>query len=103
MRVSLRLMFLLFAFVAAYFIVSIGYRYLHEQMIVDDCLSGKHGSFDYSKMTCDLEENHPYISYHVRHPHDRRNLQTAFVFFASCTLAYVWLKVRSDKAQLPNK
>jgi hypothetical protein len=72
-------------------------------MIVDDCLSGKHGSFDYSKMTCDLEENHPYVSYHVRHPHDRRTLQIALVSLAACAFAYVWLKVRRDKAQLPTK
>jgi hypothetical protein len=45
-------LFLILAFVAAFIAASIAYRSLHEQMIVDTCLSGKHGSFDYSKMAC---------------------------------------------------
>ena len=61
MKAKVRLGLLLLASVLTYFLISIGYTYLHEQFVVDNCLSGKHGSFDYSKMSCDLETNHPYI------------------------------------------
>jgi len=50
--------------------IFVGQRFLHEERIVDDCLSAKHGSFDYSTMSCDTNENHPYVPYSVRHPHD---------------------------------
>ena len=57
--------------VAGFALSVVTYRYLHEQNIVDDCLSGEHGSFDYSTMSCDLDNNHPYVSYEKRHPQDR--------------------------------
>ena len=57
--------------VAGFAFSVVAYRYLHEQNIVDECLSGKHGSFDYSTMSCDLENNHAYVSYEKRHPHDK--------------------------------
>lgn len=92
MKAKARVLLLLLATIAAYFVISISYRYLHEQFVVDSCLSGKHGSFDYLKMSCDLDTNRPYISYHARHPHDKRNLQIAFVSFVACLSSFWYVK-----------
>lgn len=70
MRKKLRADFLIFAVFSACFPIFVVHRYLHEELLVDNCLSAKHGSFDYSTITCDLEENHTYVSYHDRHPRD---------------------------------
>jgi hypothetical protein len=78
--------FLLLAFFAACFFVTVTYRFVREELIVDRCLSGNHGSFNYSNMTCDLETNHPYVSYRVRHPRDKRSAALSlgsFVAFLS--------------------
>jgi len=96
-KTNVRVWFLLLASLAAYFVVAIGYRYLHEQFVVDRCLSGQHGSFDYSNMSCDVEINHPYISYHVRHPHDKQSFLLALVSFAACLLAYRYIRTDRDK------
>ena len=64
---------LAFALILLSAIVILGlvtYRLLKEQAMVDDCLSGQHGSFNYSAMTCDLRENHAFVPYGVRHPYD---------------------------------
>ena len=97
MKTSVRVLSLLLASLAAYFVVAIGYRYLHEQFVVDRCLSGKHGSFDYSNMSCDVETNHPYISYHVRHPHDKQNFLLALVSFGGCVSAYGYTRTGRGK------
>jgi len=65
-------MLLALALFAAGVFVSVSYRFLTEEKKIDDCLSGQHGSFDYSTMSCDLLENHPYVPYSVRHPRDKR-------------------------------
>jgi hypothetical protein len=41
--------------------------YVREFLAVDSCLDGG-GSFDYSRMECDHQSNHPFIRYSVRHP-----------------------------------
>jgi hypothetical protein len=51
MKENIRSGFLLLAVSAVCIVISVPYRYLHEQWIVDDCLSGKHGSFDDSSMS----------------------------------------------------
>jgi hypothetical protein len=58
------------ALLAACFLVFVTYRFSSEELKVDRCLSGNHGSFNYSNMTCDLETNHPYVPYLARHPLD---------------------------------
>jgi len=76
------------ALLSAYFLLAIGYRYAKEQRMVDDCLSRMHGSFDYATMTCDLEQNHPYVPYRKRHPDDARNAIGAGVRLAAIVLNY---------------
>jgi len=56
--------------------------------MVDDCLSAMHGSFDYSKMRCDLEQNHPYVPYRKRHPDDARIAVVAAITLAAILLNY---------------
>lgn len=60
----------LFALAGVLASASVSYRFLHEELIVDRCLSGQHGSFDYSMMSCDLNDNHTYMPYAARHPRD---------------------------------
>jgi hypothetical protein len=86
--------FLLLAIVAAAVLGSVVYRYSHEWLMVDRCLSASHGSFDYSNMRCDLETNHPYISYQVRHPRDERTALAAFVAFVLLIFGYYYRKNR---------
>lgn len=72
------------------------YRYLHEQNLVDDCLSDKHGSFDYSTMTCDLENNHAYIPYEKRHPHDESVALVAIGAIVILLPIYIFLRYRTN-------
>ncbi len=60
MKNKVRTWFLLLALVSAYFLVIVTYRFSREEWMVDRCLSGYHGSFNYSNMTCDLERTHPF-------------------------------------------
>ncbi len=94
---KLRLWFLLLAFVATGVSASIAYRFSHEWMMVDRCLSALHGSFDYSSMKCDLETNHPYVPYRARHPRDKQIAVVAFVSFAVFISGYCWSKNPSQK------
>ena len=71
--------FLLLAILAVLISGSIAYRYLREGLDVDECLDVKHGSFDYSTMSCDLTRNHAYISYKLRHPYDETIAMTAIL------------------------
>jgi hypothetical protein len=80
-----RIVFLVLALLAAGVFISVSFRFLHEEKKVDDCLSAKHGSFDYSTMSCDLETNHPYVPYSVRHPRDERIAPIAFL----CSIAFL--------------
>jgi hypothetical protein len=38
-----------------------------EFLAIDTCLD-RGGSFDYDRMQCDYEQNHPYVSFSARHP-----------------------------------
>ena len=87
--------FLFLAIIAGCFVISVPYRYLHEQWVIDDCLSGKHGSFNYSSMSCDLSENHPYVPYGVRHPHDRSIALIAVSGFVLFLSDYRFMRVSS--------
>ena len=98
MRDKVRLWFLLLAFLAAYFVTSVAYRFLREQWMVDRCLSAYHGSVNYSNMTCDLETNHPYVSYRVRHPHDKRTATLALVSFAALVSGYFYTRINQKRA-----
>ena len=80
--------FLLLTVLAGASLVFVTYRYSREWFIVDRCLSDLHGSFDYATMSCDIEENHPYIPYHVRHPRDEQVALLSFVSFAVFLLSY---------------
>jgi hypothetical protein len=76
------------AAVALLFAILVSFRYVREQLVVDDCLSGKHGSFDYSNMVCDLGANHPYISYATRHPNDKAIVMTTLFVLALSVSGY---------------
>ena len=89
--------FVLLAILATALSASVAYRYLHEQWVVDECLSGRHGSFDYSRMSCDVETNHPYIAYHVRHPHDEAVGFAAVGSLALFISAYGYMTMRSRR------
>ena len=41
--------------------------YIKEFLAEDSCLDSG-GSFDYSRMVCDTEANHPFVPYAHRHP-----------------------------------
>ncbi len=98
MKEKMRSGFLLLAILAAFFMLSVSYRYVHEQWIIDDCLSGKHGSFDYSAMSCDLKENHIYVPYSIRHPHDGSIARIAFMSLALFLSGYGLMKIGGKKA-----
>jgi hypothetical protein len=90
---------LVLAIAAALLAIGITFRYLHEQSVVDDCLSGKHGSFDYATMSCDLNENHTYVPYRVRHPHDAQLTLVGLAIFAlSLPGSYVMRRERIGSA-----
>ena len=95
MKRKIRSGFLFLAIIAGCFVISVPYRYVHEQRAIDDCLSGKHGSFDYSKMSCDLNENHVYVPYRVRHPHDKSIALIAIFAFALFLSGYGFMRVIS--------
>jgi len=61
--------------------------------MVDDFLSGRHGSFDYSTMTCDLNENHLYVPYSVRHPHDGSIFLMGLAACAFFLSGYAFVKI----------
>jgi hypothetical protein len=81
-----RLWFLRLAILAACFLIFDAYRFSREELMVDRCLSAYHGSFNYSNMTCDLETNHPYVSYQVRHPLDKWFAALALI----CFVPFFW-------------
>ena len=87
-RGKARLGLFLFALLAGFVLASVTYRFSREEFIVDNCLSAKHGSFDYAKMSCDLAENHIYIPCEVRHPHDKQD-RYRFTYYFCC--ARIWL------------
>jgi hypothetical protein len=82
---------------AALTLLSVSYRFLREELAVDRCLSSLHGSFDYSTMSCDLKENHPYVPYRARHPHDKQVLELALATVAVTLLIHGWTKVRGTR------
>ena len=92
MKKKIRSGFLLLAALAAFFLIFVAHRFLHEERMVDDCLSRKHGSFDYSTMSCDLNENHIYVPYRVRHPHDKSGALIAFLAFVLFLSGYVYMR-----------
>ncbi len=94
---KLRPWFLLLTVVTAGVLVSVAYRFSHEELMVDRCLSAKHGSFDYTAMKCDLETNHPYISYQERHPRDKETALVAFVSFAMFLSGYCYSRTATKK------
>jgi len=85
------------ALVAAGVLISVVYRFSHEWLMVDRCLSAEHGSFDYSSMKCDLETNHPYVAYQVRHPRDKQNALVAFVSIAVFLSGYCYSRTDHKK------
>jgi hypothetical protein len=94
---KLKLLFLMLALVAAGVLASVVYRFSHEELMVDQCLSGSHGSFDYSSMNCDLETNHPYVPYQVRHPRDKQTASVALVSFAVFVSACFYRRNQAQK------
>jgi hypothetical protein len=90
-----RLGFCFLGLLAACVLAAVTYRFSREEFIVDNCLSAKHGSFDYAKMSCDLEENHIYVPYQVRHPHDKRIAVVSLVTFVALLIGYRFLKSAS--------
>jgi hypothetical protein len=94
---KVRLPFLLLTILSAGILISVTYRYSREWFMVDRCLSDNHGSFDYSRMSCDLENNHPYVLYEVRHPRDRRVAEIAFVSFAAFLAGYFYSRGGDQK------
>jgi hypothetical protein len=97
MKNSVRLCFLLLAVVPAYFVVSVAYRRVHEEVVVDQCFSGNHGSFNYSNMSCDLETNHAYVPYRARYSHDLQIFIVALVSFTALVSAYSYIGIRHKK------
>jgi hypothetical protein len=97
MKDKARLGFFLLALLAGGVLISVAYRFSREELIVDQCLSGKHGSFDYSKMSCDLQENHIYVPYRIRHPHDRRIAIVSLVTFTAFVLGHRYVTVSNKK------
>ena len=92
MRDKARLGFFLFALLAGCVLGWVTYRFSREEFIVDNCLSAKHSSFDYAKMSCDLEENHVYVPYQARHPHDKPIAIASLVVLGAVTLGYRLLR-----------
>ncbi len=92
MKRKFRIVLLALTLLAAGVFISVSFRFLREEKKVDDCLSAKHGSFDYLTMSCDFESNHPYVPYHVRYPRDKQTALLAFVSFAAFLSAYLYAK-----------
>jgi hypothetical protein len=95
MKENIQSGFLFLAIIAGCFMISVPYRYLHEHWLIDHCLALKHGSFDYSKMSCDVRAKHLYIPYHVRHPHDKSIAVIAVVCFILFSSSYGLIRLRS--------
>lgn len=76
---ALRASLLSLGFAAGIAFAFVSVRFLREEIVVDRCLSGLHGSFDYSTMSCDLKENHVFVPYSARHPHDEQAFPLAFL------------------------
>lgn len=95
---AVRFALLLLMTVAGTFFSVVTYRYLREQNIVDACLSGEHGSFDYSTMSCDLQNNHAYVPYEKRHPHDKPVEGIAICFIVIVLPIYVFLRSVDSEA-----
>ena len=91
MENKLRLPLLQLALLAAV-LVSITYRFSLEELMVDRWLSAKHGSFDYSTMSCDFESNKPSLRYHLRHPRNKHVALLAFLSFAEFLSSYLYTK-----------
>jgi hypothetical protein len=92
---KVRAWFLLFALIAACSLGFITYRFSREELMIDRCLSTYHGSFNYSNMTCDLETNHPYVSYQARHPSDAA---VAFVSFLLLLSGYHYARTSRERS-----
>jgi hypothetical protein len=86
-------------FLATCVLVSVASRFVREEFTVDRCLSAHHGSFNYSNMTCDLETNHPYVSYQTRHPRDETYFLFSFVSAIAFLLIYSYTRTvrRKDR------
>jgi hypothetical protein len=89
---KMRIVFLSLAIVAALVMGLVVFRFLSEDTLVDMCLDVQHGSFDYSKMVCDTNENHPYVAYGIRHPHDRAVGTAALLGILLSSSGYIWTK-----------
>jgi hypothetical protein len=99
MRICWRPILALLAGVA---LISVTYRFSREWLMVDRCLSALHGSFDYSNMSCDLQTNHPYILYQLRHPRDEWIALVALISLALALSGYFYSRTnhkRSDSMQ----
>ncbi len=94
MKEKVKSVFLVLAIIAGCFAISVPYRYLREQSSIDHCLFGKHGSFNYSSMVCDFHENHVYVPYRVRHPHDKSIALIAVLSFVLFLSGYTFMRVR---------
>jgi len=60
--------------------------FLQEWSVVDSCLDSG-GSFDYSTMTCDHKNNHPYIPFGQRH---REMLWLVSIGCLSSLIIFFW-------------
>jgi hypothetical protein len=87
-----RKVLLFLAVLAALISGSIMYRYFREGIKVDECLDVKHGSFDYSTMSCDLTRHHAYIPYKLRHPYDETIVLTAAFGLIVFGLAFLFTR-----------
>lgn len=68
-------------------------HYAREIMLVDRCLDSG-GSFDYVRMSCDLEANHPYVS------HGERNIITMTAALAALLVAGAYLVIERVNRRL---
>ena len=82
------------ALIPACFLIFVTHRFVHEERMVDDCISARHGSFDYTKMSCDLNENHPYVAYSERHPADKLIFWVSSSVLVLCVSTYASTKKR---------
>jgi hypothetical protein len=96
MKETIKSGFLLLAILAGSVAIHVPYRYLHEQSLIDHCLFGKHGSFNYSKMVCDFHETHEYVPYRVRHPHDKTTTLIAVVSFVVFSAGFGFMQFSSN-------
>ena len=79
--------------VGAVLLGPVGFNYVSEFLAVDSCLDSG-GSFDYSRSTCDREQNHPFVAYAYRHPAAGR-LAAAGALFAVAgmvVLSFRWVQ-----------